>query len=87
VAPNGNPGIMTVETLSAQILALGNLIKVSRKITNLDVPKVGDTVDMLMTDSYGGRNRYVIPNPTVLLIQLAGPVVSDSRQAAATGER
>ena len=68
VAPNGEPGVMMVDTsaVSAQILAVDpqnhrvtlldpdgkkKTIKVSKKVTNLNDLKVGDTVDLMMTDS------------------------------------
>ena len=67
VAPNGTGVMMVdTSAVSAQILAVDpqnhrvtvldpdgkkKTIKVSKKVTNLDQLKVGDTVDMLMTDS------------------------------------
>jgi hypothetical protein len=67
VAPNGTGVMMVdTSAVSAQILAVDaqnhrvtvldpdgkkKTIKVSKKITNLNDLKVGDTVDMLMTDS------------------------------------
>ncbi len=67
VAPNGTGVMMVdTSAVSAQILAVDapnhrltlldpdgkkKTIKVSKKVTNLDQLKVGDTVDMMMTDS------------------------------------
>ena len=67
VAPNGTGVMMVdTSALSAQILAVDaanhrvtvldpdgkkKTVKVSKKVTNLDQLKVGDTVDMMMTDS------------------------------------